>query len=462
MATAIVMPRLGMTMKQGTVIEWRATVGDSVAKGDVILLIESEKAEAEIEAPISGVLRHVYVEPERTVPSGTLLAAMTETADEPFDPEAFAAEYLATDDRARGAAETPSAVSGTSSRAASRTSAVSGTRRGRGSAPAVTPAARRRARELGVDVSAVEGTGPGGRITREDVERAAAQAGGAANAGGAVTATGSEDASATPGGSRLLEVAPGVSLEVFESGTAGDTVMLVPGLGTDVSVFAGVAPALAERFRVLAINPRGVGASSAPQSDAYDLETAAADVAAVAPEPVHLVGTSLGAAVAIETALAHPQIVRSLTLITPFLQVSGRLIAFADSWVRLVSGTDGETVAAAIVPWMFSASFLADERQRRRALRGLTQVAVNVRPETVARQTAGLSGWAGRRAADLAAISVPAMIIAAGDDILVGDGREVAAAIPAAARVVVGEAGHAVTVEAPDVVARLCLAHLLR
>ncbi len=537
MATAIVMPRLGMTMKEGTVIEWRAAVGDSVAKGDAILLIESEKAEAEIEAPISGVLRHIYVDPERTVPSGTLLAAMTETADEPFDADAFAAEYLATDDRARGLPGAGAAAAGRTGsssapplsgqagagqeksgagadaqrrrsqaatgagdssatrstprasrdQTAGRSVSRSGARAG-GRSAAVTPAARRRARELGIDASTLEGSGPGGRVTREDVERAATQDGGRAairgsereggvagpmptdgrrrmktEADGSVHGEGGAPvAAASSGGVRLIEVAPAVSLEVFESETAGDTVVLVPGLGTDVSAFTGVVPALAERFRVVAVNPRGVGASSFPQSDAHDVETAAADLAAVASGPAHLIGASLGAAVAIETALAHPQVVRSLTLITPFLKVSGRLTAFADGWVRLAAGADHETVAAAILPWMFSASFLADARRRARALRGLTQLAGNVPPETLARQAAGLAAWAGRRTSDLAAIAVPTMIIAAGDDILVGDGREVSDAIPGAERVVIGEAGHAVTVEAPGVVAMLCLSHLLR
>ena len=89
MPTPISMPKLGMTMQEGTVIEWLVPLGERVTKGQVLLLIESEKAQIEIEAPASGVLRHVYVEPDQTVPCGTLLAVLTETPDEPFDPEAY-------------------------------------------------------------------------------------------------------------------------------------------------------------------------------------------------------------------------------------------------------------------------------------------------------------------------------------------------------------------------------------
>ena len=68
MPLAVAMPKLGMTMKEGTVLEYRVRPGDRVAKGQIILRIESEKTEVEIEAPASGVIRHLYVEPERLDP----------------------------------------------------------------------------------------------------------------------------------------------------------------------------------------------------------------------------------------------------------------------------------------------------------------------------------------------------------------------------------------------------------
>ena len=77
-------------MEEGIVIEWPHSIGDSVEKGEIILIIESEKSEVEIESPGSGVFRHIYVEEGETVPCGTLLGAITETAEEAFDAEAFA------------------------------------------------------------------------------------------------------------------------------------------------------------------------------------------------------------------------------------------------------------------------------------------------------------------------------------------------------------------------------------
>ena len=76
-ATPIGMPKLGMTMTEGRVVAWPVPLGGRVEKGAVVLVIESEKAEIEIEAPAAGHLRHVYVPEDRTVPCGTLLAALT-------------------------------------------------------------------------------------------------------------------------------------------------------------------------------------------------------------------------------------------------------------------------------------------------------------------------------------------------------------------------------------------------
>ena len=108
-AIPIVMPRLGMTMEEGTVNEWPAALGREIARGEVVLVIESEKTEVEIEATATGFLRHIYVQPGETVPCGTLLALLTASADEPFDAD----EVLAAHEHAAGPrAKEPNTVSG--------------------------------------------------------------------------------------------------------------------------------------------------------------------------------------------------------------------------------------------------------------------------------------------------------------------------------------------------------------
>src|SRR5512143_2449209 len=87
------MPKLGMTMREGRVVSWARGLGERVEKGAPVVVIESEKSEVEIEATASGVLRHVYVGPDETVPCGTLLGAIADAMDAPFDAQAFHREH---------------------------------------------------------------------------------------------------------------------------------------------------------------------------------------------------------------------------------------------------------------------------------------------------------------------------------------------------------------------------------
>ena len=424
--TAIAMPKLGMTMREGIVVEWRAQPGAHLAKGDVLLVIESEKAEIEIEVPGEGFLRHVYVEAGANVPCGTLLAAMTETDDEPFDAEAFRAAHAPA---ARAAPATAAAANaGEVSRGAAAT-------RETGEAPA-TPAARRLAKERGIDLGRLAGSGPGGRITREDVEALA----------------GRLDA--------RVVVAPGVSLDVVSTGS-GDPVLLVPGFGTDASAFAPQIPSLAEKHRVLAVNPRGLGFSDAPESDRYDIATAAQDVARIIGDaPAHVVGASLGAATAIELALQCPQLVRSLTLVTPLVATTGRLEAVMEVWCALAATGDRDVLARFLAPWMFAERTLKDRDKRERIVRALGQTVGAVQPDVLRRWAAGAAVWSGSRTDDLAKISAPTLVIAAGADLLTPDAGAIAGAIPRATLVTIEAAGHAVAIEDPAAVTRAILGPL--
>ncbi len=414
MAVPLAMPKLGMTMREGRVISWPVEVGARVERGQTVLIIESEKTEVEIEAPVSGVLRHLYIAAGTTVPCGTLLAAICESSDEPLDAEAFRKQH----DRP----ERPAPAAPASGAAVASQASVPSLRSG---APAATPAARSLARQLGADLAGIGGSGPGGRITREDVEAWAERR------------------------RDLREVDPGVSLEVPEQGE-GEPLLLLPGFGTDVSAFARQIPALARRFRVLGVNPRGVGLSDAPAADAYHVADAAADAAAVTSSPAHVVGASLGAAVAIEMALSHAQKVRSLVLITPFVEMTPRLDAVVDAWCRVACESSAETLARALLPWLFSPRTLADVAVRERTARGLAAIAARVPALTLERAAAGMRAWSGSRRADLARIAVPVLVLAAGDDLLTPGGEQVGRAIPGARTVVIPGCGHALALEAAE------------
>jgi pyruvate dehydrogenase E2 component (dihydrolipoamide acetyltransferase) len=423
----IAMPRLGMTMEEGTVVEWPVPVGAPVEKGETVLIIETEKAESEIEATTSGVFRHAFVEPGETVPCGTLLGVLTEAGDEPFDADTFAAAYVPPPGMEP---EEAAPASGPASPRSERP-AIAPT----GGRKPVAPAARALAKKLELDIDLVSGTGPNGRVTVQDVESFAAAR------------------------ERLVTVEEGVGLEVLRDGT-GDPVVLLPGFGTDVSSFALQIPALAGAFEVIGVNPRGVGSSDAPVGDAYEVARAADDVAAVLAGEAHVVGASLGAATAIELALRHPDRVRSLTLITPFIEATPRLLAFADSWARVAAESSPATVAAFLAPWLFGDGLLADDVARGRTLRGLAQSVRRIPATTLSRAAAGMAAWSGTRSSDLAGIDVPTLVLVAGADLLTPDGEAVAAAIPKAACEVIAGCGHALAIEGAEDVNRLLLAHL--
>lgn len=419
------MPKLGMTMEEGTVIEWPLSIGDPVEKGQIVLIIESEKTEVEIEAPESGVFRHVYIEEGDTVPCGTLLGAITGTADEAFDSESFHTAEDRPEEKGAAVLQVRAAPAKADAVAtvAPRT------------AKTIVPAARAAAKKLGIDPEQVPGTGPNGRVTKQDVEAYAAAR------------------------EALVAVADGVSLEVLADG-AGEPVILLPGLGTDVSAFARQSPVLAERYRVLGVNPRGVGLSDAPDAESYDVAQTAADAAAVYEGAAHVIGASLGAAAALELALAQPERVKSLTLITPFVEASPRLLALAEGWRRMAAEATPETLAAALLPWFFSSGFLADKAARGRTLRGLAQTVARVPATTLDRMVAGMVSWSGTRVNDLGKLSVPTLVVAAGEDLLTRGAEAIADAIPGAKLLVEPHAGHAVALESPDAVNDAIAAHL--
>ncbi|MEE3325700.1 MAG: alpha/beta fold hydrolase [Myxococcota bacterium] len=427
MPIAISMPRLGMTMEEGIVIEWSHSVGTSVEKGEIILIIESEKSEVEIESPGSGVFRHIYIEEGETVPCGTLLGAITETADEAFDAEAFAHENSDSEEKDSGGLKVR-AVPAADEQAVEKGPAIRTEKK-------VVPAARAAARKLGIDPQDVTGTGPHGRVTKQDVEAYAAAR------------------------EALVSVASGVSLEVAKAGE-GETVVLLPGLGSDISSFARQTALLTEKFHVHGINPRGVSLSDAPEAEVYSVDQTAADAAEVYEGAAHVIGASLGAAAALELALTQPERVKTLTLITPFVEATPRLLAVGSAWKELAEEASSETLALALMPWLFSSEFLSDAAARSRTQRGLAQMVARVPAKTLERMTAGLEAWSGSRIADLSGLSVPTLVIVAGEDLLTPDADRLAQSIPGARLLRVETAGHAVALEEPEAVNEAILAHL--
>jgi pyruvate dehydrogenase E2 component (dihydrolipoyllysine-residue acetyltransferase) len=153
------LPKLGADMAEGRLVEWLKKPGERIGRGDVIAVIETDKANIEVEAWVAGTMEKILVEPgDAWMPIGTPLAVIRTEGPEVAAPPAFA----------QPSAPLPVAPQPPKPIAPVRP------------APSrerlhVSPAARRRAEELGVDLTAAQGTGPEGRITLEDVDRAAAK-----------------------------------------------------------------------------------------------------------------------------------------------------------------------------------------------------------------------------------------------------------------------------------------------
>jgi pyruvate dehydrogenase E2 component (dihydrolipoamide acetyltransferase) len=154
------MPQMGYDMEQGIVVRWIKVEGDQVKRGEPLAEIETDKAVVEMESLAAGVLRKIMAEAGSTVPVGQVIAIVA-------DPEEDIADVVAA--AVSAPAETPTAPQATLVTPAPAAPALTEQRASAAEIKA-SPVARRLAKENGIDLAQVTGTGPGGRITREDVE----------------------------------------------------------------------------------------------------------------------------------------------------------------------------------------------------------------------------------------------------------------------------------------------------
>ena len=179
MATPVVMPQMGYDMKEGTIVRWLKREGEQVQRGEAIAEIETDKAVVSMEAYTAGVLRKIVVPEGKVAPVGEVIAVIG-GKDEPIPPVEQLKPGAAPPAEARAPAEAPKAEERPAppreeaqAPAAAEAAPEAREARPREEAPPAevraTPIARRLAREKGIDLRQVKGTGPGGRVTEEDV-----------------------------------------------------------------------------------------------------------------------------------------------------------------------------------------------------------------------------------------------------------------------------------------------------
>ena len=189
MAAKVMMPKGSDTMTEGKVLKWLKKEGDPVSTGDTVVEIETDKVDMEVEALGGGVLRKILVQPGKVVPVGELLAVIGK-------PDEDISALVKGDGKAAAAVPSPAATAATArdvgpGLAPAKADASVGPASAIAPGPAAavggrlpapqaggrvlaSPLARKMAKEMGLDLGSIPGTGPGGRIIREDVERSAA------------------------------------------------------------------------------------------------------------------------------------------------------------------------------------------------------------------------------------------------------------------------------------------------
>ena len=153
MAKVVVMPKMGLTMTEGTVSKWLKKIGDEVKEGEPFFEAETDKLTNTIEATASGVVRHFFVEEGTTVPVLEKVAIIADAGEDISALLGDAAPAAAPEAAAAPAAAAPAAPV-----------------RAPGERIVAAPAAKKLAKELGIDLALVPGTGPNGRITLDDVK----------------------------------------------------------------------------------------------------------------------------------------------------------------------------------------------------------------------------------------------------------------------------------------------------
>jgi len=154
MVTEVILPKLGQTMEEGTIIEWLKQEGEPVQRGEVLFMVETDKATLEVEATARGFLRKILVPVGKTVPVLTVVALITETADE--DIAAYETRFQVPGSRFQ-VTEVPEPATLEPETLKPETRIFA------------SPRARKLAQKRGVDLAQVTGSGPNGRIVERDV-----------------------------------------------------------------------------------------------------------------------------------------------------------------------------------------------------------------------------------------------------------------------------------------------------
>ncbi|MFM8784127.1 MAG: biotin/lipoyl-containing protein, partial [Phycisphaerales bacterium] len=238
----VTMPRLSDTMEQGTVVKWHVKPGDRVSSGQVIADIETDKATMEQAVFDDGTIARLLCPEGRQVKVGEVIAVLAEEGE---NVDAAASAPASAAPAAAPAARNPGAATAAAPAAAPavRGEVVADVEayEPEGARARVSPVARRMAQEMGIDLSEVAGSGPGGRVIKRDILVAAENRGAAAPAARSAPAQGLVAAAPTAAPAPAATAAGAITPRMFETGTS---TLCTPGTIAPAAVAAGAGAAV--------------------------------------------------------------------------------------------------------------------------------------------------------------------------------------------------------------------------
>ncbi|MBA8838887.1 acetoin dehydrogenase dihydrolipoyllysine-residue acetyltransferase subunit [Ochrobactrum sp. RH2CCR150] len=310
MAVEVILPKVDMDMETGQISRWYAKDGDTVTKGQLLFEIETDKAAMEVDAPASGILGDVAAAEGTVVPVGQAVAWIYEEGEERKAPPSVG---LSADAQPALSQSAPVPVREAAPQPVEPVVSASQGATAQETAVRATPLARRLAREAGIDLDAIAGSGPKGRVQKKDVE---AKIGSAAPAqpSAPVSAPLSKPVATFSAGS-----ATPLNAVWLREGEAGKLpIVLIHGFAADLNSWRGLLAGATLGHPVLALDLPGHGASTRSVPDSIDAiaEAVEATLAAFGVNACLLGGHSFGGGVAATVAARSIVDVRSLVLIS--------------------------------------------------------------------------------------------------------------------------------------------------
>ena len=326
MAVEVILPKVDMDMETGQISRWYAKDGDTVTKGQLLFEIETDKAAMEIDAPASGIIADISAAEGAVVPVGQTVAWIYDEGEERVGTSVPVVEEKPVSASVEPIAQKHVEPKASQDDAAGSTDDVR-----------ATPLARRMAREAGIDLAGIQGSGPKGRVQKKDVESNISVAKTVAAPVRSVNRTHRED----------VAIGPLNAVWLREGEANRLPIVLIHGFAADLNSWRGLLAGASLGHPILALDLPGHGNSPRVVPESIDDIAAAveATLSAFGVTSCLLVGHSLGGAVATVTAARGVVDVRSLLLIS-----SGGLGPQVNG--AFIKGLVGAKSEASIVPWL--------------------------------------------------------------------------------------------------------------